>query len=163
MGQLYVAVADDDRVYAGEDGGPAYNGKGRWRVGEVGEWTSNRILPIAHRDPDTGMIHRGWLEEAEVTYIENSRVKCSKSTKHYETPETLEERRARLKRGGNKEPRMVTVAEPSDAAAAQAEHGGRSVEEQLSGGKSKGKNKVRPANPLDHALTSQRRSDQPVG
>ncbi len=160
MGKLYVAVSDRDGGYAGEDGGPAYGGKGRWRIGEVGEWTSDRTLPVAQRDPKTGLIWSGWLEEVEESHVENGAIKCDRSTKHYRKQETATHRRARVAAAQEK---AVVIEEgfvdgqddPSPEAVGVAVGGGKSVEEQLSGGKQKGKNgrKVqRPNNPIDAGI-----------
>lgn len=59
---LFVGVCDGDQSYAGYDGGPGKGGRGRWRVGQVGTWTANYSPPMARRNPDDGLVWRGWLE-----------------------------------------------------------------------------------------------------
>src|SRR5690606_1619517 len=60
--QLFVAVTETASEYAGHDGGPIKGGRGLWAKGAVGEWTSSAALPLALRDPETGMIWKGYLE-----------------------------------------------------------------------------------------------------
>lgn len=60
--QLFIAVSDRGGEVAGEDGGPRTGGKGMWLVGEVARWTSGNAVPLALRDPNTGIIWKGYLE-----------------------------------------------------------------------------------------------------
>lgn len=92
-GTLFVAVNDGIQVYAGDDGGPAKGGKGRWRVGEVGPWTAVSAPPIAHRNPEDGLIWKGWLEEVETTRLDASgNTICVKSKKVFSEPLAMAQR-----------------------------------------------------------------------
>jgi|GEM_PF-5691688 len=90
---LFVAVSDNDGVYAGEDGGPGRGGIGRWRVGRVGTWESSSPPNMAKRDPESGLIHSGWLEVVTQTVTTDTGVlKCVTSEKRY-APAPLRDRR----------------------------------------------------------------------
>lgn len=122
---LFVAVADHDGLYAGEDGGPAKGGIGRWRVGQVGPWTSSAVLPLAYRDPATGLVHSGWLEVAEQTQAgPNGTLVCTKSQKRFSIPRKPGQRAAAVAREAG-------MAEPSLEAVARAEGGPTDMTEAL--------------------------------
>lgn len=103
-GTLFVAVCDDLRVYAGEDGGPQHGGKGRWRVGEVGPWTADSRVPLAHRNPDDGLIWKGWLEVCTATRSENGRLVSVSSEKVWTEPVVADQR---ARRKAEKEGKML--------------------------------------------------------
>lgn len=94
-GTLFVAVNDGIQQYAGEDGGPQHGGRGRWRTGDVAAWTSSRPVPVAHRDPETGLIWKGWLEPVVRTYRgERGQIICEESQHFYSQPMAQEQRAA---------------------------------------------------------------------
>ena len=117
-GTLFVAVSDGDAVYAGEDGGPQAGGIGRWRVGRCGAWNSSKALPLAYRDPETGLIHSGWLEVVteSIPKPDGSR-QATASEKRY-APHHIVDRRSRATSAaaGFAEP----VTEPTPAAKKRA-------------------------------------------
>lgn len=157
-----VAVADGDKTYAGYDGGPARGGTGRWRVGQVGEWSADYPPPMAKRDPSTGMIWTGWLEECEdIARKDDGTLVCLKSKKVMVRPPTPEELRAKPRQyyvvGDTMRPLdMVETVTPE--AEARAENGPPPLRETLT--PSKRSRQPRPANAPPHAG---RPSDNPVG
>ncbi len=63
--QLFICVSDAPGAAAGFDGGPEVGGSGAWARGDVRQWTSSHAVPLALRDPEDGMIVRGYLEPVE--------------------------------------------------------------------------------------------------
>lgn len=117
--QLFVAVCDNAQEYAGEDGGPQSGGKGRWRVGEVGVWTSKRKLPLAHRNPEDGLIWKGWLEPVVRTRRNpQDQMVCEESQKFFSVPLAQDQRAAEsAKKRGMMAPKS---RKPTSKAAARA-------------------------------------------
>lgn len=155
-GKVYVAVSDSDRAYAGHDGGAQTGGQGRWRVGQVGPWTAKLAVPLARRDPDSGLIRSGYLEEVlESRTKDDGTVVATRTQQLFETREEQQARIAAAREGQSVAGSRATA---SPRASARALNGGASVDAVLSGGKSK---KGKPAS-ADKVLQG-RVSDQPVG
>lgn len=163
MATRFVAVADGDRAYAGYDGGPARGGKGRWRTGEVGEWSSDYPPPLAKRDPGTGLIWTGWLEAVEdVARKDDGTLVSLKSTKVFEEPPTPEQRTPTHFRpiGDTMRPVQHEVGrEPTPDAVTRAEKGPKPIKDTLTPRK-KGSRMPVASNAPPHAG---RPMDQPVG
>jgi hypothetical protein len=121
-GTLFVGVNDGIQQYAGEDGGPQQGGKGRWRTGEVGPWTSRRPVPLAHRDPDSGMIWKGWVEPVLRSHPnERGQLVCDESQQFFSQPIAVEQRAAaKAKQRGMMSP---TAKRPTSKAARRARLG----------------------------------------
>ena len=116
-GTLFVAVSDGDAVYAGEDGGPQAGGIGRWRVGRTEAWSSARAIPLAYRDPATGLIHAGWLEVVteSIPNADGTR-KSTASEKRYAPPRQMERRTHAASAGAG----FAESSEPTAAAKKRA-------------------------------------------
>jgi len=157
-GTLFVAVCDDMRAYAGEDGGPQHGGKGRWRVGEVGPWTADSRVPLAHRNPEDGLIWKGWLEVCTATRTDNGRLVAVASEKVFTEP-TVSDQRAR--RTAEKEGKMLPKKKaPSAKATKRATQGAPSMADAL---KPLGERDAVKANAASQAGVVVRDSDRIVG
>lgn len=152
---LYVAVSDSDKAYAGYDGGEQTGGIGRWRVGMVRPWTAKGSVPLARRDPKTGLIRSGYLEEVITSRTKDDGTVVAVQTK--QVFETASEQARRLKsvRAESEEPESETV---TASAKARATNGAAPLQDTLKGGR---KGKGRPASP-DKVLQG-RALDNPVG
>ncbi len=160
---LYVAVSESDKPYAGYDGGEQTGGRGRWRVGFVGTWTAKGAVPLARRDPKTGLIRSGYLEEVITSRVKDDGTVVAVQTK--QVFETQKQMIARLREAqGTAAPEGASrdVPEESEtvlpAAASRAKHGAGPIKETLQGKKG---GKGKPASP-DKVLQG-RVSDNPVG
>lgn len=138
---LFVAVTDSDATYAGYDGGPQRGGKGRWKAGEVGQWTADYPPPLAYRDPDDGMIWRGWLEVCTQTTLQDGVVKCLDSQKRFRAAPRKE---ARSEKHREVAPRGSDT--PTPAAEHRARSGGESIKDVMDPyGKKGGRRRPGPA------------------
>lgn len=155
---LYVAVSDSDKPYAGYDGGEQTGGRGRWRVGFVGPWTAKGPPPIARRDPKTGLIRSGYLEEVVTSRQKDDGTVVAVQTKQVFETAVQMARRLKQAQQAVTEVEEAALAEVTDAAKARAKDGGLSVSDTLKGGKRKG---GKPSSP-DKVLQG-RASDNPVG
>lgn len=113
--QLFVAVSDRGGEVAGEDGGPRTGGKGMWYVGQVAEWTADAPPPIALRDPNTGLIWKGYLQPVLATRVENGRLVATSSTSYFVVNPAAPVRKQNAV--------AMEGAKPSDAAVTRASHG----------------------------------------
>lgn len=129
---LFVAVSDSDATYSGYDGGPQRGGKGRWRKGEVGPWTADYRIPLAKRDPDHGMIWKGWLERVtETARKPDGTLECLKSEAIFERQGAVEQRTPA---------HFVNTGDaPSASATDHASNGGTSIKDVLAPNKAKGR------------------------
>jgi len=127
---LFVAVCDGLQVYAGDDGGPQHGGKGRWKVGEVGRWTADRRVPIANRNPDDGLIWKGWLEPVTQHSVNASgQLVALASEQIFSEPPIAEQRaRARAEAEGKLIPK---VKAPSAKAKRRAQGGAAPMQDAL--------------------------------
>lgn len=107
--QLFVAVSDRGGEVAGEDGGPRNNGRGMWYVGNVGRWTSHLPVPLALRDPVTGLIWKGYLEP--VTNVNGQYVPTSYFAENPGTPARKQTKAS------------IKASKPSEGATSRAKHG----------------------------------------
>jgi hypothetical protein len=82
-GQLFVGVSESDGAGIGFDGGPEKGGHGGWARGDVREWTSSDAVPLAIRDPQDGLIVRGYVEPVEEVERRDGRLVCVTSTKYF--------------------------------------------------------------------------------
>jgi len=151
---LYVAVSDSDNTYAGYDGGPQKGGRGRWKKDYVGPWMSSGRVPLAVRNPDDGLIWRGYLElvTAHRTKDDGSIV-CITSEKVYEHPPKFESRsKAHFAAAPVAETRPAT---PSAEAIERASNGATPIDEVLAPSKAR---KGRPRK-LDSISAAMQRGD----
>lgn len=85
--QLFVAVSESAQEFVGEDGGPRTGGRGMWAKGMVGQWTARSAIPLAIRNPDDGLIWKGYLEPVtKHSYGVNGQIVCNESQKFYAYP-----------------------------------------------------------------------------
>jgi hypothetical protein len=86
--QMFVAVSESQAEFAGHDGGPIRGGRGLWAKGTVGTWTSNLAVPLALRDPATGLIWKGYLEPVtKYSYGINGVIVCNESQQYFVEPD----------------------------------------------------------------------------
>ena len=142
--QLFVAVSDSDATYAGYDGGPQRGGKGRWKKGDVGPWQADYRVPLAKRNPDDGLIWKGWLEKVvETARRPDGSLECLKSEPIFERMPTPEQRTQKhFAEATAESERQANAQEPSASATDRAANGGTSIKDVLTPNKAKGK---RPA------------------
>lgn len=134
--QLFVAVSDRGGEVAGEDGGTRTGGRGMWLVGQVQTWTADAIVPLALRDPITGLIWKGYLEPVERSHVEHGRIVCDVSTQYYVPNPANKPRQAAAL--------PTETAQPSDAAKTRATRGARKL-----------KDLVRPTGPTAGRVAAQ--------
>lgn len=92
-GQLFVGVSESSGEYAGY-ASPRRGGRGLWPRGGVGEWTSDDDVPLALRDPDTGIIWKGYLEPViQSARAQDGSLECLQSQQFFAIHPSAEARR----------------------------------------------------------------------
>lgn len=113
--QLFVAVSDRGGEVAGEDGGPRTGGRGMWYVGQVQTWNADSPVPLALRDPFTGLIWKGYVEPVLATRVDNGRLVCEQSQPYFAVNPAAPKRKEK--------PGVSKSTAPSESAVSRAKHG----------------------------------------